>query len=250
MFQRLLRFFKEEEVPPLQSYELLGADMHSHLIPGIDDGVKTTEEAVECVKRYMALGYKKIITTPHIVPGGYNNSPSTILPGRDKVREALQKEGINIPFEAAAEYYVDELLSDKIKNKELLTFGDNHVLIEYSYYAKPRNAAEIIFELKSKGYKVILAHPERYPFYYDDKCEQYEEIRDRGVYLQLNMASLLGKYGKGAQIMGMKLVEKGLVDFVGSDLHNDKLFPALELLLKNKHLVNLIRSGKLKNHLL
>lgn len=250
MFDKLLRLFREEKVIPLSDFGAVGADMHSHLIPGIDDGVKTVEESVQCIRRYAALGYKKIITTPHIVPGGYNNSPATILPGRDKVREALLKAGIDIPFEAAAEYYVDELLQDKINKKELLTFGNNHVLIEYSYYAKPRNAAEIIFELKSKGYQVILAHPERYPFYYDEQCEQYEEIRDRGVFLQLNMASLVGKYGKGAQTMGYKLIEKGLVDFIGSDLHNERLFGPLESLLSNKAMVNLIRSGKLKNHLL
>lgn len=220
-------------VEKLHDLSALSVDFHSHLIPGIDDGVKTIEEAVEVIEQLIQLGFKKIITTPHVVTDGYNNSNETILRGRDMVREALLQKNIAIPFEASAEYYIDETLLPKIKAKSLLPLFKNYVLVELSYVHPPLSLTTYIYELKTSGYQVILAHPERYPFYYRKDISAFEEIHDLGIYFQLNLGSLCGVYGKSAKQAAEMLVDADLIDFVATDIHNTKLIPtfhkALEL---------------------
>ncbi len=240
-------FKKKQQLPPLESFKPLLLDFHSHLIPGIDDGVKTVDEAVEVVKALMELGFGKIITTPHVMTDGYNNSNEIILKGRDDVRNALKQSGINVEFEAAAEYYIDETLLPKIKNKSLLTLKDKFVLVELSYVAAPLNLTTYFFELNAAGYKVILAHPERYPFYYRKDISAFEEVREKGVYFQMNLGSLAGVYGEGAKKAAEMLVDAEMIDFVATDIHNMKLIPrfqnALQLpyvrkIVENEHLLN------------
>lgn len=113
---------------------ILNCDIHSHLIPGIDDGAQTIEDSITLIKEFQKLGYKKIITTPHILTDGYRNTPEIILSGLEKVRAALKSEGIAMELHAAAEYYLDFDFDRKIDNKELLTFGDNYLLFEVSFY--------------------------------------------------------------------------------------------------------------------
>lgn len=204
----------------VKDFSWLNTDMHSHLIPGIDDGVKTLDESIAIIEQLAALGYKKIITSPHVMLDGYRNSPETILKGRDEVRNELQRKNINIAFDATAEYYLDEGIFQKIKNKELITFGQNHVLVELSYYIKPMNMTKLFFELRSAGYQVILAHPERYPFFYQSSLEEYKELRDSSILFQLNLGSLIGLYGRNAQSYAERLVDNNMVEFLGTDIHN------------------------------
>ncbi len=195
----------------------LGVDLHSHLIPGIDDGSKSIEESVDLVKALIKLGFHKIITTPHIMSDYYRNTPEIILSGRDKVREALLKNNIDIPFEAAAEYYYDEYFIDILKTKKLLTIADQYLLFELSYLTKPSGVREIIFEMQMKGYKPLLAHPERYPFL---RLDEYQEYKQAGCLFQLNILSLTGHYGSQAKHTAELLVENNLIDFVATDLHH------------------------------
>lgn len=198
----------------------LEVDMHSHLLPDIDDGLKTMEETIEFVKEFEQLGYKKIICTPHILPGVHNNNPEIILNKLDEVREALTANGINIKIEAAAEYMVGLELQETIENDEkLLTFGDNFILIEMSYAAPSQNIAKVIFDLKVKGFKPILAHPERYNYYLGN-IDAYEDFVGRGCLLQINLLSLTGFYGKPVQKAAEYLVNNNLVSFIGTDMHH------------------------------
>lgn len=191
IFQNI--FKKEPKLEPLD-LGILQTDLHSHLIPGIDDGSKSMEMSLDLLKRFSALGYKKVITTPHIMSDYYKNTPEIILGGLEKVKEAIAIEGINIEIEAATEYYLDHRFRELIKEKNLLTFGDRYVLFELSFTAEPPGVKEAIFEMIMEGYKPILAHIERYPFYINE-WDTINNLRERGCLLQLNINSLSGQYG-------------------------------------------------------
>src|SRR5690554_2759519 len=149
----------------------LKVDMHSHLIPGIDDGSQSMDHTIGMLLRFVELGYEKVITTPHIMRDYYFNTPETILSGLVEVRAEVKRLDIPIEIDAAAEYFFDEYFLHLIDNEKLLTFGNNEVLFEFSFAAKPNNIDELIFKLKTKGYQPVLAHFERYMFFLNEGIE-------------------------------------------------------------------------------
>lgn len=195
-------------------------DMHSHLLPGIDDGVKSIDEAVSICLEMEKAGYRKLITTPHIMGDFFRNSPDNILPLRDQLQEALIKENSNLEIHASGEYYLDEWFPEKIKNNELLPFLDNYILVETPFLNKHSGFREMIFELQTKGYKPILAHPERYTFV--KSSEEYQEWVDMGILLQVNITSLARNYSPQVRQNAKTLIKKKLVHFAGTDIHNQK----------------------------
>jgi tyrosine-protein phosphatase YwqE len=202
----------------------LKVELHSHLIPGVDDGSQSLQQSMELVKTFAAYGYRKIITTPHIMSDFYKNGPENIHPQVELIRNAIREEHIDIEFEAAAEYMVDDGLEKKVKNGEqLLTFGGNkkYILVELPFLSEPNNMRTVAFELNIAGYKPVLAHPERYP-YYSMKKEKYEELYEQGFLFQLNQLSLIGYYSKQVQQAAEHLIDKGMVNLLGSDTHNIK----------------------------
>lgn len=242
-------FGMEKELPPIDIANLIKVDMHSHLIPGIDDGAKSMEESIELIRSFKELGYKKIITTPHIMSDYYKNTPEIIQTGLLKLREELSRQKIEMKIEAAAEYYLDYDFSDKIHTEKLLTFGKNYLLFEVSYLNEPDNIDGIIFELQTSGYNIILAHPERYPFWYNNP-KRFETLKDKEVLFQININSLAGHYSPGAKKTAEKLIELGMVNFIGTDCHHANHLKYLEDALKQPALHKLVESGKLLNHTL
>lgn len=234
--------------PKLEPFDLslLKTDLHSHLIPGIDDGSKSIEESIAMLKRFQELGYQKVITTPHIMADFYKNNPTIILGGLEKVREAIKKEGLTIEIEAAAEYYLDGHFTDLIAKKEVLTFGDKHVLFELSFSNEPPRVKETIFELITSGYQPILAHVERYPFYFD-QWETIEDYQRRGCLLQLNINSLSGQYGPGVKKMAEQLIDKDMIDVIGSDCHHLGHLELLDKVRTNPHLHKIAAKKTLLN---
>lgn len=228
----------------------MAVDIHSHLIPNIDDGVKTVADSVAILRRFHEMGFKKIITSPHVVSDGYNNTTETILAGRDKVREAIKENNIPIEFDAVAEYYLDDSINERIEKKDLLTLGNNFVLVELSYLTKTNNIYDLIYKLQIAGYRVILAHPERYPYYYEKDFKQYNALKDRSVYFQINMMSLVGKYGKGARAIAERMIDEKLVDFIGTDLHNETSLDVINSCLKEKYLEKILHYDRLLNRTL
>ncbi|GJM33437.1 MAG: capsular polysaccharide biosynthesis protein [Saprospiraceae bacterium] len=205
--------------------------MHSHLIPGIDDGAPDVETSVTLIKGLMALGFKRIITTPHIMADLYPNTPEIIQAGLEKVRTALKAEKIDIPIDAAAEYLMDEAFGEKIDSGQLLTLPGNYVLVEMSFISPPPQLNEYLFLLQTKGYKPIMAHPERY-MYLGGDLGAYERLKERGCLMQLNLLSLTGYYGREIQRSAFKMTKAGLFDLAGTDLHHEGHREALEGLLK------------------
>ncbi|MEB2773802.1 CpsB/CapC family capsule biosynthesis tyrosine phosphatase [Algoriphagus sp. D3-2-R+10] len=212
----------------------LEVDMHSHLIPGIDDGSKTMEESLHLIKRLSGYGLRKIITTPHIMSEYYRNTPEIISMALEDLQRAVKNEGISIEIEAAAEYYIDEIFLEKIQNgDEILTFGDNYILVETGFINKPQMLLEIIFQLEMAGYKPILAHPERYQYLITDKG-LLQDLADRKILFQVNLLSLTGFYSKQVKDFGEMLVETGQVRFFGTDCHNPRYLDMMETLPKSK----------------
>lgn len=224
----------------------LGVDIHSHLIPAIDDGVSSFEEAVELIRRLNELGIKKIITTPHVMQDYYRNTNEIIIRGCDSLRLILEQEKIAVELETAAEYMIDDGFEAKQKEGKLLTFGDNYILVELSYYFPHPNLSSIIFNLQIEGYKVILAHPERY-VYWHNNISKYEELKNKGVYFQLNTISLANSYSPAVQRTAEKLIRNEMIEFVGSDMHNKLTLERIEISRYSKTLKLLIESGKLLN---
>ena len=209
---------KESRLPPAD-LSVLETDVHSHFIPGIDDGAKTMEDTLELLRSMQDLGYKKVITTPHVMSDYYRNTPEIILGGLDKVREAAQSEGLYIQIEAAAEYYLDYDLEEKIKKKSLLTFGDNYVLFEMPFVGEPQNLSRCVFEMQMAGYKPVMAHIERYTFWHRE-YDKIEALKDKGVILQLNINSLSGHYSLPTKKIAEKLIDNDMIELVGTDCHN------------------------------
>jgi protein-tyrosine phosphatase len=242
----LNRFFPPKTLSQPVDLAILKCDVHSHFIPGIDDGSKSMEDSVEMIRVFYNLGYKKIITTPHIMGDFYRNTPELILDGLEKLRHQLKVEGIPIELAAAAEYYVDYEFENKIGNEKLLTFGDQYILIEISYVNQPDNLDRVLFKLQTSGYKPVLAHPERYPFWFD-KIEQFENLFNNGVLLQLNINSLTGYYSPGTKRMAETLIDKNFIRFLGSDCHHKGHTDLLKQVVYSPHLKKLIDSGLLLN---
>jgi protein-tyrosine phosphatase len=241
MFEEIRHLiFSEEPLPALE------VDIHSHLIPGIDDGVKTMEESIRMIREFKRLGYKKLITTPHTMNHRYPNTASIIKEGLASVKAALKQEGIAMEMEAASEYYLDETVIELIEKRDLLTFGDNYLLFEMSYVTPLLNLKEIVFEMKAAGYTPVLAHPERY-IYLHDHIERYEALKAQGVLLQLNINSLGGFYSKAVQQTAIRLSDAGMVDFVGSDAHKMRYLEALEKTRKESVYHRLFDRNRLLN---
>ncbi|QJX46217.1 capsular biosynthesis protein [Hymenobacter taeanensis] len=204
---------------------VLGTDMHSHLLPGLDDGTETLEQAVELVKAMQQLGYRKLVMTPHIMGDFYRNTPEGVRGALSALRKAVAAAGVTgVELDCAAEYYLDEWFGQKMEAKEpLLSFGGdkNYVLVETSYINEPFNFADTMFQLKAYGYQPVLAHPERYTYLYG-RFEQLESIRESGVLLQVNLNSLAGYYSAGAKRVAEKMIDAGIVDMLGTDAHHSK----------------------------
>lgn len=139
-----------------------GCDIHSHLLPNLDDGSSSIDESLKMINQLVELGFVHFICTPHIMCDFYKNNYTSIKSSFDKLNTALTGKKINIKLEFSAEYYLDEGFVEKLKQNEIISFGDNYVLFETSYMNKPNNLEQVIFEMQTQGYKPILAHPERY----------------------------------------------------------------------------------------
>jgi len=214
----LAKFIDKVKVSKVEFKNPIYVDLHSHLLPGIDDGVKTLEESIEIIKAFKTLGYTTLITTPHIISDSYPNTKTIIQEKLIEVQEALNDENIDIQIEAGAEHYVDMEFLKAIENDELVPFRDKYILFETSYISKPIILEKAIFDMKAKGYIPVLAHPERYQYMYQN-MDEYKRIKELGVLFQLNIKSLKSSSTLIYKI-SLKLIKLGLIDFIGSDVHN------------------------------
>lgn len=225
----------------------LKVDLHSHLLPGIDDGAKTIDDTITLIRGLQSFGYERCVTTPHVYLGVHNNTKEIILNGLKKVREVIDQQKINFHIEATAEYFFDEQFFKLIDQNELLTFGKKYVLFELPFNNKPAMVSDVIFKLNLAGYQPVLAHPERYSFFHDKKMVEYEQLKNAGVLFQLNIMSLANYYGEPVRHAARDLIARGMIDFLGSDLHREKHLFVIEAARKTREYSQLLASGKLMN---
>jgi tyrosine-protein phosphatase YwqE len=227
-------FHKEADTPHKQPL-LITTDIHSHLLPDLDDGSKSLQESAVLIKQFQNLGYQKLITTPHVMQDFYKNTPEMILEKLEELRIYLKNQYIHIEIEAAAEYYLDEAFIHRLERCEKqLTFGKDYLLFETSFDNQPKQLMETIFLMQAQGYRPVLAHPERYTYLYQ-QFELIEKIKERGVFLQINLNSLCGYYGKDAQLFAEKLMHLKMIDLVGSDCHHFRHLEALQITKTSKN---------------
>lgn len=229
---------------------MLKTDMHSHLLPGIDDGSPDLDTSLQLIRGMMNLGYTKLITTPHIMWDMYRNTNEIIAAKLELLRKGLKEESINIEIQAAAEYFLDDYVHGLIKsNQPLLTIKDKMVLVEFSLAYPSHSIKDILFDMQMQGYQPVIAHPERY-IYLERSKDFYEELKDIGCLFQLNLLSLTGHYGKAVQELSQYLIKKGYYDLAGTDLHHERHLEALGNPVLGNLLLKLLDSGKIRNDVL
>lgn len=209
-------------------------DIHSHLLPGIDDGSKNLEDTLTLLKELKQIGFSNFITTPHVMQHVWENSIQNIKEVEQKTTNALNSNGIIDTFTAAAEYMLDDNFKKLFKEEKLLTLKENYVLVEMSYINAPLDLYNIIFDLQVAGYKPVLAHPERYNFYHYS-LQEYSKLKNAGCLFQMNLLSAVGYYGPIVSKTADFLLKNNMIDFVGSDVHHLKhvTFLNKKIVLKN-----------------
>jgi len=228
-------------------FSLLHTDMHSHLLPGIDDGSPDIESSVQLIRGLSELGYKKLITTPHVMWDMYKNTSEIINSSYEILQRRLTEENINITISVAAEYFLDDHIKNLLANKEpLLTIKDKMVLVEFSMASEPIDLKEILFEMEMQGYQPVIAHPERYS-YNERDLNFFDTMKNSGYVFQLNILSLVGMYGKSARTLAHHFIKQNYYELAGTDLHNQLHLRALNDPSINFELQKLLATGTLRN---
>lgn len=242
----MINFFKKKK-PVCWDGTALKADMHSHLLPGIDDGAADMGAAVKLVEGLKEMGYTRLVTTPHIRWDQFRNTPDIIRYRQDLLQEELQKKNVDITLHAAAEYFLDEHVTGLLQKKEpLLTIHKNMVLVEFSLLHFSPYTKQILFDMLMAGYQPVIAHPERYTYLY----RQYDLLhtcKDNGCLFQLNLYSIFGGYGKKVTEITAYLMAQDFYDFIGTDLHNVQQLERMKHLPQKPLLEKLINSDRLFN---
>lgn len=245
----MLSFFQKKKRVGFP-FDRLETDMHSHLLPGIDDGSPDLQTSLRLIKGLEDLGYKNFIATPHVMEDLYPNNRGTIQAAYDTLKDELKSKKIDTQIRFAAEYLLDGNVDDMLEKKEsLLTIKDKMVLVEISFVSEPMHLKDVLFNLQMNGYQPIFAHPERYAFYHHQPM-QYAEIKAMGCMFQSNLLSFSGYYGNSVRQAAEYLVDKGLTDYLGTDLHHDRHLENLRQLTFTPSLAKLLDDVGVLNHLL
>ena len=228
---------KQREIFP---FHQLKTDVHSHLLPGLDDGSPDLSTSLHLMKGMIDLGFQQFTATPHVMQDIWKNTNESIVHSYSLLRAALDENKIYYPLVAAAEYMVDENLEQLLKNRSpLRTIRDKWVLIEISFLQPPLQLTNILFEMQLQGYQPILAHPERY-LNYANNLSELVKLKDMGCKLQSNLLSFSGYYGKEVLRFAERLVDQQLICLLGTDLHHQRHLEGLKTLQYSKSLQKLM----------
>ena len=235
-------------LPELKDLAAIGVDLHNHVLAGLDDGSPSLEESLRMLRLWVELGYRKVITTPHVISALYPNTSERILGQMYHLQEVIREEGIPIELEATAEYHLDYEFGSRLESGEVIGFGKrNYLLLELPFQSPGFKVEEVFYQVQLAGYEPVLAHPERYS-YLSENFKSYEYLKDRDIAFQLNLLSLTGNYGPRPLLAARRLIDAGMIDFAGSDAHHAAHLTDLRKMLRNRHLQKLIASGRLRNN--
>mgnify|MGYP006162988397 CR=1 FL=1 len=222
-------------------------DIHSHVLPGIDDGAQKIKDAEFLLESMIDFGFSKVITTPHTMKNVWDNTTETIKNAHHLVQDELPELSKKVALNCASEYFLDENLMQLAQRENLLTLKDNFILIEMSYLNAPIQLYDFLFELQLKGYQLVLAHPERYNYFHSNKKE-FAKLKKAGCLFQLNLLSTTGYYGESVAKTAQKLLENNMIDFVGSDVHHLNHVESFEnriIIKEESHLIQAIQNNQL-----
>ena len=197
-------------------------DWHCHILPGVDDGVQTMDEALEILAEYERLGVKEVWLTPHVMEDIPNSTDGL----RKRFAELQAAYKGKVELNLASENMLDRLFEERLQKDDLLPWGKDgkHLLVETSYFNPPMGLNNILLRIKAKGYYPVLAHPERYIYM---RRDEYERLKSMDIKFQLNLFSLTGLYGKDAQKKANDLLKAGMYDYTGTDLHRREVLQNL-----------------------
>lgn len=194
-------------------------DVHSHILPGVDHGSQDVEQSLAMLQAELDMGISRVMCTSHVTAETFENTIESLTAAGKVLQEAIDKEQMPVEIHPSAEYRLDEYWNREYAAGHVLPMPGNYLLIENSFIQELIEIDDMMFDLQVKGYKPILAHPERYPYYYR-RHERYQKLHSSGVKFQVNLLSLAGYFGSGAREAAMWLVNNNLVDMLGSDMHN------------------------------
>jgi len=194
-------------------------DVHSHILPGVDHGSQSVEESLEMLQAQLDMGISHVMCTSHVTAETFENTPESLTAAYEELKNAIVREGLPINIYVSAEYRIDEYWTQEYEAGHLLPLPGNHVLLENSFAQELIGIDNMMFDLQVKGYRPILAHPERYR-YYNDRRDRYKTLHNASVKFQINILSLAGYFGKGARERALWLIQNNLCDMLGSDMHN------------------------------
>ncbi|MHC5202678.1 tyrosine-protein phosphatase [Myroides sp. LJL119] len=212
-------------------------DIHSHLIFGIDDGAKSIDDSKFIINSMKDLGFSQAIATPHTTPLVWENTKQGILQQYDELTSLLKVETDSIKLRVASEYLMDESFLRRLEQEELLTLDKNYVLVEMSYMNPPIGLMDILYQLKAKGYQIVLAHPERYNFYHNN-TQMYQKLKNAGCLFQMNLLSTTGYYGNHVLEAANFLLKENMIDFTGSDIHHKRHIAGFDAKVAVKNIKN------------
>ena len=194
-------------------------DVHCHILPGVDHGSQDVIQSLEMLRAELAMGINRVVLTSHVTADTFENTPESLNAAFEILKKAVADAGLPIELHVSAEYRLDDYWNAQWAKGAVLPMPGNYLLLENSFLQERLDMDQFIFEVQSKGYKPILAHPERYA-YYSMRRERLVKLHAAGVKFQVNVLSLSGYFGHGARDLAQWLIKEHMVDLLGSDMHN------------------------------
>lgn len=221
---------------------LFHTDIHCHIVPGVDDGSPTVETSLELLERMHSWGLRRIIATPHMTQDTFENTPDILDPALQSLQDAAAGPFPDMEITRSCEHRIDDFFISQLEKGLILPFPGNFILVENSFVQEPWNLDQMLFDLHIKGYHPIMAHPERFRYYQANR-ERYKQLHNAGNLFQINLLSLSGYYGKSTKQQAEWLINEGLVDFIGTDLHHHRHADSIEAYLSSRDYRRLAESG-------
>ncbi len=227
----MFNFFKKSAVESKRLF--YSTDIHCHIIPGVDDGARVVDDSLKLISKEYEWGIKRIFCTPHITEETFENTPETLSKSFDVLKQNVTDAGMNIDLDYSAEHRLDPYFQSLFDKGEVRPLPNNYLLVENSFVQEAWNIDQQVYNLSIRGFKPILAHPERYHYYINNR-DRYEQLHSAGLLFQINLLSLAGYYGKEQKRTAEWLIDKELVDFLGSDMHHMRHAEAIDRYISSK----------------
>lgn len=227
-------------------------DTHCHILPGVDDGAQTQQDALDIARQLVEVGFQVVLATPHVVEGDKFILPSVIREKVHTLNQLFQQENIPLQVLPGAENYIFPELAAWYREGKIITLADTqkYILVELPTMSIPHYTEQVLFELQLAGLTPVIAHPERNRELYHNP-EKLVEWVNKGIQLQINLGSFMGRYGSGARNLAKALLLSEMVHFIGSDMHHvsqhNTYLKSIHYLLNEMHKQQLTAAATAEN---